>query len=76
MYQNLTSGEFQNQFEIFISSCNTGIETSFQSMIYATTGFRLCRQKEFAWLLCLNIICYYQLQEQCALTLLIHCSRD
>jgi hypothetical protein len=38
MYQNLTSGEFQNQFEIFISSCNTGSETSFQTMIYATTG--------------------------------------
>ena len=31
MYQHLTRGELQNQFEIFISSCKTGSETSFQN---------------------------------------------
>ena len=31
MCQNLTSGEFQNQFETFISSCKTGSETNFQN---------------------------------------------
>jgi len=38
MQQYLTSGEFQNQFKIFISSCKTCSETSFQTMTYATTG--------------------------------------
>ena len=37
--QGFTSGEFQNQFEIFISYCKTGNETSFQTGIYATTRF-------------------------------------
>jgi len=31
MCQHLTRGELQNQFEIFISSCKTGSETSFQN---------------------------------------------
>jgi hypothetical protein len=43
MCQNLTSGEFKNQHEIFISSCNTGSETSFQAGIYAITGMSLGR---------------------------------
>jgi hypothetical protein len=36
--QNLTSGEFQNQYEIFISSRKSGSETRFQAGIYATIG--------------------------------------
>ena len=40
MYQNLTSGEFQNQHEIFISSCNTRSATGFQARIYATAGLK------------------------------------
>jgi hypothetical protein len=43
MCQNLTSGEFKNQHEIFISSCNTGSETSFQAGIHAITGMSLGR---------------------------------
>jgi len=38
MCQHLTSGELQNQFELFISSCKTDSGTSFQTRIYATTG--------------------------------------
>jgi hypothetical protein len=36
--QNLTSGAFQNQNEIFVSSCKTCSETRFQAGIYATAG--------------------------------------
>jgi len=38
MCQNPTSDEFQNQFEIFVSSCTTGSEISYQTVIYATAG--------------------------------------
>jgi hypothetical protein len=37
--QNLTSGAFRNQYEIFVSSGKTSSETPFQAGIYATAGF-------------------------------------
>jgi hypothetical protein len=39
--QNLTSGAFQNHYEIFFSSCKSSGETSYQARIYATTGFMI-----------------------------------
>ena len=39
LIQNLTGGELQDQNEIFISSCKSCGETSFQAGIYAIIGF-------------------------------------
>jgi len=41
MCQHLTSGELQNQFELFISSGKTGSKTSFQSRIMQLPGYLL-----------------------------------
>ena len=41
LIQNLTGGELLDQDEIFISSCQSCGETSFQARIYAIIGFIL-----------------------------------
>jgi hypothetical protein len=41
--QNLTRGAFQNQYEIFVSSCKTCSETRFQAGIYATARLTMVR---------------------------------
>ena len=38
LIQNLTGGELQGQYEIFITSCKSQGETDYQAVIYATAG--------------------------------------